>query len=89
MYATYSCSSADSSIVSVSSKKMKDPDSNEYYLKGLKKGQTELTIYEEYKGRKTAIGTVTANVNETISKGTAILKATCEDWSTEIKMTVE
>lgn len=128
-----------------------------YSLKGIKKGTTSLTIYEEYKGEKKVIGTVNATVKETITeftfdpaefemvdgmftttyyledenpssnltdmiikepyedmsavsfssndesvvrvddkgnialvgKGTTILKATCEDWSTELKMTVE
>jgi hypothetical protein len=159
--AVYSCKSADSDIISVYSKKEKDPDTGltdiHYYLKGVKKGTTTLTIYEEYKGQKREIGTVNATVNETIweftfdpdefemvdgmlsttyylddenpssnlpdmiikepyedmsavsfsssdekvvkldskgyitlvGKGTTILKATCEDWSTELKMTVE
>lgn len=159
--ADYSCEAADSDIISVYYKKEKDPDTGEtdkqYYLKGLKKGKTTLTVYEEYKGQKKAIGTVNATVQETIwkftfdpdefemvdgmlsttfylddenpytnlseaiikepyedmsavsfssidenvvkldskgnitlvAKGTAVLKATCEDWSTELKMTVE
>lgn len=159
--ATYSCKVANSSMISVSSKKFKDPDTGlsivVYYLKGLKKGETAITVYEEYNGHKTAIGTVNAIVKETITrfefdpdyldyedgilsttfylddensfnnlsevlakepyedmsavsfsssdenvvkvdskgnitliaKGTVILKATCEDWTTELKMTVE
>lgn len=156
--ATYSCKSADSDIISVYTKKSEDSDSGfDTYLKGLKKGTTTLTIYEEYKGKKRVIGKVNATVKETITdftfdpddfemvdgmlsttyylddenpcnnltdmiikypyedmsavsysssdenvarvddkgnltlvgKGTTILKATCEDWTTELRMTVE
>lgn len=61
--ATYTCLSADNNIVAVEDS-TDSYGSRDYLLRGVTCGATTLTVYEEYKGTVTEIGTVKATVME-------------------------
>lgn len=68
--ATYSCKSADSSIVSVVKTKEFDAEDKPYDVYTLcakKEGKTKLTVYETYKGEKRKIGTVNITVKNYVT----------------------
>ena len=73
LLAEYSCSVADSSIVSVNKcKEILDFDtvSVSYILSGKKEGTTTLTVYETFKGKKKNLGTVNITMKDLITEFT-------------------